>query len=469
VCYNLKEDRGVNIMICKKCGANIEENSKFCGTCGEPVSIETDVFNNQNQNNEIDLGNTIQIEPVENNVQNNTEVSTEQSIGVPVENEVSSVDVQPTIPGVNAQMGEMNTVQETLTFPVSETDVAVETNQVAGSQIIGNSQEQTIVQNQTNPNEQMAANPVGQNLPPMTSIDPTKKETKKTNKLIPVFLTIAILLIVLVGVSFVVTNKTNNPLEKLEKAFVNFTEKGKNSASVDAKLSFSLTTGESFALSATVKAQKKIDDLINMQITLNKSIMFDEINLYTEITKESAKLYAQSSLIDMIGMTSSPSPMWIYYLVELDELVIEDQTNANAQNIDLKELIGIEKFVFVEKTDDISRYQLSIDKELIEEINTKTNAGLDTETLRITEPIKIDFYVNNSDELTKIQIDMSETLKELGTISSATMSIEFSNLGNTIVEIPSDAKNSIIDLETYMTNYPLNFGFGDENLDINFE
>ena len=25
------------VVICKKCGANIEDNSKFCGVCGEKV------------------------------------------------------------------------------------------------------------------------------------------------------------------------------------------------------------------------------------------------------------------------------------------------------------------------------------------------------------------------------------------------------------------------------------------------
>ena len=36
---------------------------------------------------------------------------------------------------------------------------------------------------------------------------------------------------------------------------------------------------------------------------------------------------------------------------------------------------------------------------------------------------------------------------------SAVISLEFNNFGTTVVQIPDEAKNSTIDLETYMATY----------------
>ena len=48
-------------MLCKNCGANIEEKSKFCGYCGSKVELENNLSkeaNNTFENGE-DLSDTI--------------------------------------------------------------------------------------------------------------------------------------------------------------------------------------------------------------------------------------------------------------------------------------------------------------------------------------------------------------------------------------------------------------------------
>jgi len=48
-----------------------------------------------------------------------------------------------------------------------------------------------------------------------------------------------------------------------------------------------------------------------------------------------------------------------------------------------------------------------------------------------------------------------EAFSPIKRIPSAVISLEFGNFGSTIVDIPADAKNSIIDLETYMSTYAI--------------
>jgi len=194
----------------------------------------------------------------------------------------------------------------------------------------------------------------------------------------------------------------------------------------------------------------------------------------------------QSSLIDMMGMTSSLDNKWIYYNFILDELEqsferTEDvkQLEEKFENMKLEDFLDEEHFVYVEDVNGLRHYELIIDQKLIDKIKVKLSELNDediNETINSMEElektIKIDFYINSKDELSKIELDMTEHLEDVDDISSMVLSIEFTGLNSTVVEIPSEAKNSIIDLETYMSSNMIvtdDYSYDEDNYDYSYD
>jgi len=422
-------------MICKKCGANIADTSKFCGNCGEQVNISNeslqsnDIIDVQKATKELDLGNTIRIEPVqeENKIISNSEKIIDSRLNI-VRNDMQNAETQVT--GNEMQMS---------------------------------------IEEQSNSNDQKVVEPISQN---NTDINSTKVisndiNKKKSNKILFIFLLIALFIIAFALVMIAITNSSSNSINILEKTLTNLVQKGEKSATIDAKLSITTTTGESHSFSGKIKSEKKSDELINLQVTANKSMMFDEMNMYAEVNKKDVKLYAMSSLIDMLGITSSQTPTWIYYTLSIDEMIDEETANETIQDVELKDIIDEKHFVYIDSANGLNHYELIIDQELLDKIESKVNnESEDNSTIEsLDEPIKVEFYINNSNELVRIELDVTESLDE--EVSSFVIIMEFSDLGSTVVDIPSDAKNSIIDLETYIANNVVGFEGEIENNEIN--
>ena len=251
---------------------------------------------------------------------------------------------------------------------------------------------------------------------------------------------------------------------------------------VKGKLSLAATTGESFEINVSSKVQKR-DDKYNMELMLEKSMFFDEIKLYGTVSKDNISLYAKSSLIDKLGSTSSIEDKWVYYTLNLKELGIDLSTleqNTEIQqtfnNINLEDLIDKKHFLYIGKKDVLKHYQLVIDQKLIENIITKL-AEMSGETIddtvdmteELEETIKIDFYINNSDELAKIELNMSDYLTEEDGLSKLVFTLEFAGLNSTIVEIPNEAITSTMDLETYMNSNAVETDDYDYEFDYDYD
>lgn len=406
-------------MLCKNCGANIEENSKFCGYCGSKVEVENtlqSVVVNSNEsetnalNNEVDLGKTIRIEPIENDTNLNT-----AGVGVSNENNIQTL---------------------------------------ATNQVINQVQNNNASQNNTN--------------------------NKKSNKLLFVISGVLLAIIAIVLVVMIFMKSTNNTVSVLEKAIYNLGVKGEDSLTIDAGLSFATTTGESISFSLTVKTEMKDEERGNAQITLNKSLFFNEMNIYSTINEDEVTLYAESSLVDMLGFTSSLTPTWLYYRLTLDELAQETE-EVTGEEIELQDLIDEEHFKYVDEANELRHYVLVVDQKLIDTLKEKLS-NLEDEYIKdmldsmetLEKAINIDFYINSSNELSKIEINMTEYLtEESEDISEFVLSVTFRDLNNTKVEIPSEVLNSNIDLETYINentmleeNPQLN---NDTSLDLNYD
>ncbi len=404
-------------MKCRNCGANIEENSKFCENCGVSVIVpeekNEDVVIRSEDLNVDNLGKTMRIEPIIVAEQSDMTVGNETQFDSMVNN-TEFLEQQPTV-------------------QVNTTSVL---------------EQQPTVQN----------NPI-----PVMNQQPTK--TRKNNKLIYIIGGVVLAVVAVVLVLFAFMKSSESSVTVLKNALANFNQTASNSATVNAKLSMSATTGENFEFSATVKAQKKSDNEMNLLVKINKSLLFEEMSAYVEVTKKEMTAYIESTLIDLLGMTSSTEPMWVYYTLPFEQL-IDESTVESANQVELESLIDNKHFVFVSNESGLNRYQLIIDQELIDNIKGKFSEleGQDAieefETMEpLTNPINIDFYINELNELKKIQLDMASYFGDISELSSLVLSLEFSELNNTVVEIPSEAKKSIYDLEGYMIDYSINYGF----------
>ena len=389
-------------MICKKCGANIEENSKFCGVCGEKVEeLETPV---------------------------NNELVEETPVVVPL--------IQPEVESLE---------QTAVVEPVTPEPIANESV--------------TLVEP----------------TPEVNSAQVPVKEPKKKNKT-GIFVVLGILLgVIALALVYFAYNKTfNNPVKVLETALEKLELKGERSGTIEGKLLIQSDTEDSMNLSGAIKYAKQGDDNYNINLTLNKSMFFDEMNIYASILDERATLYANSSLIDMLGFTSATPSIWVHMTTTEQELEMQTGTETDElDDIDLSDILDENHFKLIGKENNLNHYQLVIDNELVNKIKLEASKEEDLKSFadsisELTEIYYVDFYINNSNELVKISMDLTNSLND-ESIRSAVISLEFNNFGTTVVQIPEEAKSSTVDLETYMATYAIQDDtYVDPSLDQNY-
>jgi len=403
-------------MICKKCGTNIEDNSKFCGVCGEKVE---------------ELAQ-------EQNIQTESVVE-ETPIVVPL--------IQPEVKSLQQTTVVEPVVQETNEGVISVVEQPLEQTAVVEPVIQEPITNESITP--VEPTQEVNTVPV-QN----------KESKKKNNTLIFVLLGVLLGVVALALVFFAYNKLSKNSVRVLEKALGNLEFKGERSGTIDVKLLIQSETEDAMNLSATIKYAKQGDDNYNLNLTLNKSMFFDEMNVYASILDERATLFINSSLIDMLGLTSATPSMWVHMTTTEQELEMQTGTETDElDDIDLSDILDEKHFKLIGEQNNLTHYQLVIDNELINKIKFEASKEEDLKSFsdsltELTETYYVDFYINNSNELVKISMDLANEIDD-ESIKSAVISLEFGNFGSTIVDIPADAKNSIIDLETYMSTYAI--------------
>lgn len=432
-------------MLCKKCGAEIADASKFCGYCGNPVEVSNETNVNPQPVNNVenidlnqeDLGNTIRIEPLQQEVNNEPNISSQIN--------QSEVNVQP-VEMHNEPVEQIHSIGPGL--PEYEQQTVVPQSEMA---MVSSVNVQPVIQ--------------------PSPAEPNKKNNKLMIIIGGVVLAVVAVISVILAFNFLGNDK---PLTALKKAIANLQENGKNSATVNANVSIATSTGESMTLSATVKTVMKSDNEFDMQVTVNESLFFDEMNIYLTTTNQEIKMYLESTLIDMMGTTSSLTPTWVYYTMPLEEIMEEFNSYESEMEIDIEELIDEKHFVFIDEVNELRHYQLIIDQELIDTMKAKL-ADIDDEDIKemidsmetLEEIIKVDFYITSSNEFSKIELDMTEYLEDTE-LSSFVIGIELKDLNNTKVEIPSDAEKATVDLETYMTQYAVTDYGHDTQIDAGY-
>lgn len=441
-------------MLCKKCGKNIEDTSKFCGYCGEKVEV---ISENNNSQLVDEVINNISVEEENNDIIGFAEINLKNTVDVESDNlqtmEENILEEPSIVPIINEPVTNDTVLESSINPEINNQEVnEYEENE----QSIDNNQiNETSINQQFDINTPMLNDQVIDNNQELLNVQVEKN--KKNNKLFFIIGGIILVVIAIGVVIFAFMKSSNNSISVLEKTLANLSENAQNSATVDVKLFVTSTTEESFDFSARIKTENKSNDETNIQVTINESSLFEEMNIYGSFNKEQMTMYMESSLIDMMGTTHSLFPTWIHYTISLDE-IMEEYAENNIKETNLKDIIDEKHFVYIDDVAELKHYQLIIDQELINNIKLKleTIDNIDIkETLdsveTLEEVIKLDFYITKSNELSKIELDMTEYLEDTEELSSLIISFEFSGLNTTKVEIPNDAQKSEIDLETYMT------------------
>lgn len=411
-------------MICKKCGASIQDNSKFCGVCGEKIEdIIIPVIEDQNIKTESVVEEIPMVVPLIQSEQVQVEPVLEQTAVVEpivpeIKEDVNSVVEQP--------LEQTAVVEPVIPEPVAN-EVITPVIPIQESNILP-------VQN--------------------------KEPKKKNNALIFVLLGVLLGAIALGLAYFAFSKSSSGSVRVLEKALSNLEFKGEKSGTIDMKLLLQSDTEDSMNFSATMKYAKQGDDNYNFNLIVNKSMLFDEMNVYASVLDERATLYVNSSLIDMLGMTSSTPSMWLYTTMTEQDLEMQTGTEMDElDDLDLSDIIDKNHFKLISEENELKHYQLVIDNQLINKTKIEAYKNEDLKSFaeslsELAETHYVDFYINNSNELVKISMDLASAL-EYETIKSAVVSVEFNNLGATQVQIPAEVRNSTMDLETYMATYAI--------------
>lgn len=382
-------------MICKKCGHNIEDNSNFCGYCGNPV-----------ENDSVKVESGINTESV--NIQSNE--SLEQQKNVEIDN--------------------------------------IGQNNWRLSQVNDNSYKNIYDVNTLNTD-----NPVNQ----VDETKYNQPKQKKTNSFAFIIfgVILAAICVVLVYISF---NKTsNNSITVLEKTLANFYKVSQNSGMVNAKISLSSDTGDNINLSASLKYMRN-NDSYDFALSLDKNILTDRIDIYSKLNANQISLFAKSSVIDLLGLTKSDNDVWVYYNYLLDESMDELFEEDEDIDDDLEDLIDNDHFVYVDEVDNLHHYKFIIDNNLLTKLKEKENMlgntdySFDDIDTTLDQTIVIDFYITKSNELKRVSIDLTN-LMDIDNISNAILTVEFSDLGSLTQIIPNEALSATIDFESYLDEY----------------
>lgn len=393
-------------MLCKKCGNEISENSKFCGYCGQLIERE----NSLNMDNE----KNYDLKEDDLNLANSEEKSFNTGL---VEN---SNDTK-----IEKDETDLNSNDIKLEFEPLQSSTPMEVEQPKNV-----------------------------------------KKNKSSTKVILVVLAIILIAVIniLAFMSFGKNRSSKGSVSVLEKAVGNFSNKGNESGTVTAALQIESSTNDVVNLSASFLYQKYNDDY-KLNIRLNKSALFDEMNIYSVLNKDSITNYINSKTLDMIvGNTELNSDTWLIYRQELDgfEDVFDEisKTSNSKQTVNLDKVIDSEHFKLIEKDNTLSHYLFIIDEKFFE--NAKNNLEIEDvesideaiETIKTSKlkKLEMDIYINEFNEISKISIDLAKYV-DMDDINKAELSIEFKDFNSTKVEIPEEALNATMSIEDYLMQY----------------
>lgn len=386
-------------MLCKKCGADIADTAKFCGFCGSKVEVETKPAN---------------------------ETSSLQSLVKDVPNEVKE--------SLPSETSGAQSESTNVTLASIAEEVNAEREREALQSLIG---ENTEAKNE--------------NVTPVPEVKNNSKEKpngKKSNTLLFVILGV-ILAAVAVGCVLLSLNKTqkSKTIDDFEKSlgFV----KDADSATVNLKLSLQ-SNDSNFDLSGSSKVQK-VNGKYLASVTLDQSLLFDKIELYASMDSEKFQAFVSSTVLDLMGLTSSDKEIWLNYETSSKDYqdIFEELENPESDTSnDMKELLDDKHFKYIETKNGEDHYQLIIDNSLLGDVEARAELEDldDIDETSLTGSVTVDFYIKDSS--VRMEMDLTEAIGQEGL--TAKLVLELTDVNSTVVEIPTDALNSTKTIEDYL-------------------
>lgn len=225
----------------------------------------------------------------------------------------------------------------------------------------------------------------------------------------------------------------------------------KNSISMDlgAKVEYELSDSN-FKMHASVD-ENMLMDKMDAYVDLNKSgltmyipaALISMIDDSIDLVTDREYLYLSADL-DELGVNSINEI--------LESFDTNDVTTNN--DLDMSKVLTEKNFKYVGRKNGLKQYSLTIDKDYINSLKDEVEfSEIPLDELDDIGDIKfnMNFYVNSKNCLERIEIDLKDTLKEFSdSIQKFLFTIEFTKFNSTKVEVPASVKNNSFDLNQYM-------------------
>jgi len=263
-----------------------------------------------------------------------------------------------------------------------------------------------------------------------------------------IFIISSIVIVVLLIAFILFKNYNDNKyVAMLNNALDDLKEKFNNSVTLTADFSISSTSGNSVVVSSWLKMQKKLNEKYDFQLFIEKSPLFDEMNMYAIKNRNEFTIFMESKMIDTLFESSYSDSIWLYYIMPIVQTENE---------LKLADVINKENLVFVEKKNELNHYALTLDENLINKLKENVNK-LNNESIKsfvesienLDDKIIINFYITDNDEIKKIKLDLTGYLKNTE-LTNMIVDLELKDLNSTKVEIPNEAKATSSDVGNYI-------------------
>lgn len=404
-------------MKCVKCGTELEEGARFCGNCGNSVEPTTPAEEKVVEEEKVE-------EPV----------AEEPKVEEPVE--------QPEVAFASEVSSEPQERQEIVQEPIP-----VDTKEFKDAQAKG-------------------------------------KKSKGAIKWI--LISAIVLFVVAIGLFlffFVFDKQTyEQSIQAMNKSIENLSKKLDKSGTISAKVELSVKNEVSLKLGADLEYELK-DDTYLFHTKVDKTQFFDKIEAYVKLSTSNIEAYMPYGVLteygDYYGDEDYDDDEWVKFAADIDDLEDDDEfitfinglsavSSTEDKDIDISSVFTEKNFKYSGRKGLLKKYTLTIDKDYIKSLVPKELSS-DMEDELDDFKFDIDFYIDGSDCLNKIQIDLKKIFKEITgeSVDKFLITINFTKLNKTKVEIPKEIKNNAKEIKPKTPSYYIpSYGSGSSKTPI---
>lgn len=300
--------------------------------------------------------------------------------------------------------------------------------------------------------------------------EPLKEEQKKSN-LGTIIIVIIVILAALIGAAYyyLFNNKTISSLDVLSNSLSKMSEITSMKATGNLKYTYinnvncnsleqtncvNQNTNIDLNFDMLVLYAKNANDNNILNVNVKNTQTNEQMALYFVTDKDNNEVsYISSKFIDMLGFTSSPSNIWLVSRsVDTNDLNSSGESMLNIKDIKIdsinaKEIFTDEDVKLIDNIGGIDHYRIIIDENKYNKIMESTNQNADIKLDTFDGVIELDIYIDsNTKYITKLI--MTSTSNPTNNLN---LTIDFSDINDTVVTLPEEVKNTTKTVESYIT------------------